>query len=252
MMPHTLRAEWIKLRSLRSTWLTLAVSLGSILMAAGLSLMANGMYDAAPASRRDAAQLTELEDVVIIVPQLCLGILGVLAAVKDIPASYIAVPRRWPVLAGKAVGIAACGLIVGQVTMFGSALVTRLVVGERFHLEPLADRVPLLVVSGLSVVVLGLLGLGLGTLLRSVAACVALLAGVLYVFPIISFNLPGVMGEWGRSIMIGGLPRLAVGADLTNTVYGTRLSATGAAAVLAAYAVVPLAAGVWALRRRDL
>ncbi|MFI6325906.1 ABC transporter permease subunit [Nonomuraea sp. NPDC050556] len=252
----TFTSEWIKLRSVRSTHLLLAIALGAVGLAALIAVSAVGAYEASSPARRATARMAELDDVVVAVPQLCLGILGVLAMTSEyatglIRVSLTAVPRRWPVLAAKGVLVSACALVVGPVVVFGTAISSRAIVDGRYPLLPLADRVPLMVVSSLSVVVFALLGLGLGAVLRNAAAAIAVVVGVVYVIPMIVGNLPEPWSERLGSGMIGALPGEITGADLTNSVYGSLLPPWAAVLVLVAYAAVPVLLGFVLLRRRD-
>lgn len=253
---NVLAAEWIKLRSVRSTLLILAVAVGAIGLAAAIALSAAAAYDASSPARRASARMVELEDVMIAVPQLCLGILGVLAMTSEyatglIRMSLAVVPRRWPVLLAKSVVVGALALVVGPVVMFATAAASRAIVGSRFALAPISDRVPMLVVSSLSVVVFALLGLGLGAVFRHAAAAISVVVGLVYVIPMIVGNLPEPWSERLGSVMIGALPGEIAGADLTNSVYGSLLPPVVAAVVLAAYALIPLAGGALLLRTRD-
>lgn len=251
-----LAAEWVKLRSVRSTQVILLISVAAIGLAVAIAFSAVGMYEASSPERRATARMAELEDVVLAVPQLCLGILGVLAMTSEyatglIRMSLTAVPSRWPVLAAKSVVVGVCALVVGPVVVFGTAVLSRAVIGSRFPLQPVADRLPMLIVSSLSVAVFALLGLGLGAIFRHAAAAIAIVVGLVYVVPMIVGNLPEPWSERLGSVMIGALPGQIVGADLTNSVYGSLLPPWVAAVVLAAYAVVPVAGGFFLLRRRD-
>jgi ABC-2 type transport system permease protein len=172
-----------------------------------------------------------------------------------IRASLVAVPRRWPVLAAKASVLAALGLVVGPLVVFATYFVSRSMIGDRFngaYLTPVADKLPLLIVSSLSVVVFALIGLGLGTTLRSTAGAIVGLVGLVYVIPVVVGNLPEPWSERIGSLMLGGLPRQIIGDSNAESVYGSLLSPAGAVAVLVAYAALPLATGALLLRRKDV
>jgi hypothetical protein len=100
--------------------------------------------------------------------------------------------------------------------------------------------------------VFSLLGLGLGALLRSAAGAIAILAGLVYVIPIVIGNIPEPWSERLGSLMIGALPREITGDIITTSVYGSLLSPVAAFAVLVAYAALPLLAAAWLVRRRDV
>ncbi|MEU8248596.1 ABC transporter permease [Nonomuraea sp. NPDC048916] len=257
---NVLASEWLKVRSVRSSHLILALSLGTILLGVGLAWMAAGMYDSAPPDQRSRASLAELEKVLVIVPQLCLGVLGVLTITSEyvtgmIRASLAVVPRRWPVLTAKATVVGALGLMMGPTVEFGTYFLCRWVIDDRFagvYTTPLVDRLPTLITTGLSVPVFALLGLGLGVILRSTAGAITILVGLVYVIPMIVGNLPEPWSERLGSVMIGGLPGQITGDDLTHSVYGSLLPPTAAAVVLATYALLPIVAGAWLLCRRDV
>ncbi|MET9247009.1 ABC transporter permease subunit [Nonomuraea sp. NPDC003709] len=254
-----LTSEWLKVRSLRSTHLILGLSLGTVALGFALAMMAANMYDTAPAARRPGARIADLEEVIVIVPQLCMGILGTLAITSEyvtglIRTSLTIVPRRWPVLVAKSAIVGTLGLIIGLVTVFSTYFVTRWVIGDRFsgaYTDAFMDRLPLLTAISLTVPTFALLGLGLGALFRSTAASIATLAGLVYVIPIIIGNIPEPWSERLGSVMIGALPREITGDLITTSVYGSLLSPVAAAAVLVAYAACPLAVATWLVGRRD-
>ncbi|MCK2219781.1 ABC transporter permease subunit [Actinomadura sp. ATCC 31491] len=255
-----LAAEWLKVRSVRSTYVILGISMCTILLGLALAVGAAGAYDSAPVDKRPDARIADLEEVLVIVPQLCLGILGTLAVTSEyvtglIRTSLTIVPRRWPVLAAKAAIIGTLGLVVGLVTVFGAYAVSRVVLGDRFsgaYTVAFLDKLPILTVISLTVPVFALLGLGLGALLRSAAGAIAAIAGLVYVVPIIIGNIPEPWSERLGSIMIGALPHQIIGDGNASSVYGSLLSPAAATAVLVAYAALPLLAAVWTMRRRDV
>jgi hypothetical protein len=254
-----LTAEWLKVRSVRSTYLIIGLSLGAILLGLALAVMAAGMYDSAPPDKRPSARIADLEEVVVIVPQLCMGILGTLTITSEyvtglIRTSLTVVPRRRPLLIAKTTVIGALGLIVGPATVFGTYAVSRWILGDRFsgaYATAFLDRLPALTAISLTVPVFALLGLGLGALLRSTAAAIAIMTGLVYVIPIIIGNIPEPWSERLGSLMIGALPRQITGDGNASSVYGSLLSPAAAAAVLIAYAALPLLTATWLLRRRD-
>ncbi|TDC04995.1 ABC transporter permease [Nonomuraea longispora] len=254
-----LASEWIKLRSVRSTHLILVLGISAVLLGYALANMAAGMYDDAPPQQRLSARIADIEEVVAIVPQLCMGILGTLAITSEyatgmIRTSLTIVPRRWPMLVAKSAVVGALGLITGATAVFGTYAVTRWVLGDRFsgaYTAVFADRLPLLIAISVSVPVFALLGLGLGALMRSSAGAIAILVGLVYVIPMIIGNIPEPWSERLGSVMIGALPREITGDTITTSVYGSLLPPALAAAVLVAYAALPLLAAAWLMRRRN-
>jgi ABC-type transport system involved in multi-copper enzyme maturation permease subunit len=255
-----LASEWLKIRSIRSSHLTVSVSLGGILLGLGLAWVAANMYDNAAPAQKPGARLAELEEVVLMVPQLCMGILGVLAMTSEYATGLIrttltVVPKRWPVMAGKSVVVGAIALFTGSVAIFGTYFACRSLIGDRFgglYQMPFTDKLPLLIALTLTVPVFALLGVGMGAILRSVSGAIVVLVGAIYVVPIIVGNLPQPWSDALGSVMIGALPHEITSDTTTNTVYGSLLPPAAAAAVLLAYALLPLLAGTWLLRRRDV
>lgn len=154
---NVLASEWLKIRSVRSSQILLGVSLCGILLGFGLASMAADMYDRAAPEQRPGARLAELEEVVLMLPQLCMGVLGVLAMTSEyasglIRTSLTIVPKRWPIMAAKSAVVTAIGLITGFVVIFGSYFVCRATVGDRFsgvYQTPFADKLPLLIAFSL-------------------------------------------------------------------------------------------------------
>ncbi|MFD2354736.1 hypothetical protein ACFSTC_43930 [Nonomuraea ferruginea] len=129
-------------------------------------------------------------------------------------------------LTAKAAVVGVIGLVTGPVVVFGTHLVCRWVIGDRFsglYQAPFAGKLPLLVALSLTVPVFALLGLGLGAILRSTAGGITLLVGLVYVIPMIVGNLPGPWNEWLGSVMISALARQISGDLTTPGLYGTSL-----------------------------
>ncbi|MCA2227356.1 ABC transporter permease subunit [Nonomuraea aurantiaca] len=254
-----LASEWLKVRTVRSSYLMLGLSLGGILMGVAVAWAAVGMYDSATPAQQAHSAIADLEEVVLMVPQLCMGVLGVLTITSEyttglIRTSLAIVPRRWPVLVGKSAIVGLLGLVIGPVVVFGTYVAARWMIGDRFggsYTAPFLDRLPTLLTSSLTVAVFALLGLGLGATLRSAVGAITILVGLVYVIPIIVGNLPEPWSERLGSVMIVALPREITGDDLTHSVYGSLLPPAAAAVVLIAYAVLPLLLGAWLIHRKD-
>lgn len=258
-MKAVLASEWLKLRSVRSTYLILGIGLSTILLGLALAASAAGMYDAAPPTQQARARIADLEEAFAIIPQLCMGVLGTLAMTSEyttgmIRTSLALVPRRWPVLAAKSMVVGSLGLFVGVLAVFGTYFAARGALGDRFsgaYATAVGDRVPLLVSLSLTVLVFALLGVGLGALLRSAAGATAVIVALVYVLPMIIDKIPEPWSERLGSLMIGALPRQITGDIIATSVYGSSLSPPVAAVVMVAYATVPLTIASWLLCRRD-
>ncbi|GAA4071186.1 ABC transporter permease [Actinomadura miaoliensis] len=254
-----LAAEWLKLRTLRSTFWTLAAAVAFVGLAALLAWYSANVWDGLTPQRRERFALSPLADLTSWAVSLCMAVLGVLAATSEhrtgtIRATYAAVPRRGMVLAAKAAVVGAVALAAGQVTVFGTFLASSAIIGDRPITGQnlvLADQAAHLLVVGLSVAVFALLGLALGVLLRSTAGAIVIVVLLWHILPLLVANLPAPWDARIGSFMLAGLPEQVAEGAGTPSVYGDLLAPPAALAVLLAYAAVPLAAAAITAGRRD-
>ncbi|WP_037576121.1 ABC-2 transporter permease [Phaeacidiphilus oryzae] len=251
---RVLRAEWAKFWSLRSSWTTLLAAFG-ILAALGLVAAAghkptSAMYT--PGLGRNAVTIA-LSGVDF--AQLAFGVLGVLLtageyATGTIRSTLSAVPRRLPVLWSKVAVITAIAAGVS-----GTSILTAFLGGAGFLHgtgmglslgDPGVLRSLLGAVGYLALV--GVLGVALGALLRSVAGAVALLiVGVMLmrlVIQALPTSLQNLLGPF-------------IPGNAGNSMYSLHqiphtLSPGAGAAVLAGWAALALAGAAWRLRRTDV
>jgi ABC-type transport system involved in multi-copper enzyme maturation permease subunit len=191
-------SEWTKLRSLRSTIFSM---LAAVVFIVGLSILVPSVTVAhwPPHNPREAAGFdpTSRSLAGIFLAQLAIGVLGVLLITGEyatgmIRATLAAVPSRLPVLWAKAAVFAAVTLVLTLPSVLGAFLVGQSILGAKHLQAGLGDPGVLRAVLGaaLYLTVVGLLGLGLGALLRNTAGGISALFGVLFVLPIIVRFLP--------------------------------------------------------------
>jgi hypothetical protein len=239
---HAARMEWIKLRSLRSLWWTLAVTaVGATAIAITVGV---NTEDA-------AADLTNNALAGIVPGLLTIGVLGVLVMTGEyssgtIRSTFTAIPNRPLLLAAKAAVFGAVALCVGEAAAFvaffagGAALpgsVPPPTLGEPGVLRAV-------VLSGVGVCLIGLLGLGVGTIVRHTGAAIAVLVGGVFVGT-------QIVGAAAR-VALGYIPVSIVGNSLAvaQPLPGV-LSPWAGLAVLCLYVAVALSVGAWLLVRRD-
>jgi hypothetical protein len=129
--------------------------------------------------------------------QIAVGVLGVLPVTSEyatgmIRTSMVAVPRRLPVLWGKAIVLALTAPLLFVPATFATFLVSQSVLsreqlGTSLHQPGVARAV---LGSALYLTAVGLLRLGLGALLRNTAGAIASLFGVLFGLQIVVGFLP--------------------------------------------------------------
>ena len=190
----------------------------------------------------------------IFLAQLAIGVLGVLLITGEyatgmIRATLAAVPSRLPVLWAKAAVFAAVTLVLTVPSVLGAFLIGQSILGAKHLQAGLGDPGVLRAVLGaaLYLTVVGLLGLGLGALLRNTAGGISALFGVLFVLPIIVRFLPA---SWADPID-KYLPS-TVGEGITHVhADPAALAPWAGSALFCGYAAVILGLAAIRLRRRD-
>ena len=249
------RAEWTKLRSVRSTTWTLlatvaiAIGFGALV---GVSQMSNwDNLDPAEQLRFDPTffSLSGLW-----LAQLAVGVLGVLLVTSEyatgqIRATLGATPHRGTVLAAKATTFTAVVITIGLISSFGAFFLGQAIFASKDLDAVITEPGVLRAVAGgaLYLAAVGLLGLGLGTILRRTAGAVAALVGVLVLAPLVSGFLPASFQE-----SVGKyLPAQAGMAIFSVTPDPRSLFPWTGYAVLLAFVAITLVIGCALLSRRD-
>ena len=204
---RVLRSEWAKLWSLRSTWITLGLGLlflvafGLIAAAQYKSRISSGQHIDPDFAKSTAVSLSLFGTNFA---QLALGVLGVLVTAGEystgmIRSTLAAVPRRLPVLWSKSAVFGVVALLIGTVGAFITFLFASGVVSGTPAAMTLSDAgvVRSLLGAGLYLGLVGVIGTALGALLRSVAAGISVLVGVLMLVPGLISLLPST---WQNNI----------------------------------------------------
>ncbi|MDQ1356262.1 MAG: type transport system permease protein [Acidimicrobiaceae bacterium] len=255
ILPDVLGSEWTKLRTVRSTyWTLLAAAVAMI----GLSVIVCSVYVAqyASLSVKDKATFDPITSSLAggFLAQLAIAVLGVLVITSEygsgmIRATFAAVPQRLTVLAAKASVFAGVTFVVSTVACFvaffaGQAILSSKGIGVGLG-APGALRI--VVGSGLYLAVLGLLALGLGTIIRRTAGAIASVFGLIFVLPSLALLLPSSMDAIQKY-----LPSNAGQALIGGGSRGTNdLSPWVGFGVFCLYAVAALVIAGATLRRRD-
>jgi ABC-2 type transport system permease protein len=255
-MVDVLAAEWLKLRTARSTWYCLGVVALIVALMALLAWYTATAWDGLPPARRAAVALTSLPDLACWVAFLVMGVWGVLSITAEyssgmIRATLTVVPRRRTVLAAKTGVVGAVALVIGEAAGFVTLGAGRLIIGDR-PIRGTETHVGRVVMDGVLVMVFALIGLALGALLRSTAASIVIVALLWHILPVLLRLLPAPWGDRVGSLMPVALVDEIAGTGGQNTIYGKALPPAAAVMVLAAYVVVPLGAAAIALSRRDV
>jgi ABC-2 type transport system permease protein len=250
-LSDVVRSEWTKFASLRSSRWTLV---GFALIGVGLGILVSALTGAhwpdASAQTRANWDPTNNTLAGLIPGYLVIPVLGLLMMTSEysngsIRSTFAAVPRRPMVLAAKAIVFAAVALVVVEAVTFVAFLAGQQVMGTAPHAslgQPGVLRA--LILSGAFLVLMGLFGLGLGTIIRRSGAAVAVYAGVAVVLPPLLGAFPGNLWRFGPILILAnseGAVKILPGA----------LSPWTGFAVMAVYAAIALAVGAVLLVRRD-
>ena len=205
--PQTLRAEWIKFWTVRSTfWSTamlfvLGAGLTTLVCALAAKDIASGAAGESPGSfvtwGMMFAQITAI-------------VLGALAVTSEygtgmIKATLAATPRRGRVLAAKALVLTSTLFVAGTVTAFAGYFAGNWFLENEGVGLALSDDGVLraLFGSGLYLAGLGLFAAAVGLLVRHTAAALSTVLALVFVVGNMAFLLPGEWGEWVAKLMPG-------------------------------------------------
>jgi ABC-2 type transport system permease protein len=249
------RSEWIKLTSVRSTWITLALTVAlGVGIGALISYLAGSHYSSMNLSDKLTWDPTAVSFFALTIAQLAVAVLGVMIVTSEyssgmIRVSLAAVPRRSRFLASKAVVFTAVALVVGEVTAFAAFLVGQAVIGTNApHTDLGAHGVLRAVIgAGLYLALIGLLATAIGTLVRSTAAGISAIVALLFVLPGVVQALPS---SWSNPIT-EYWPTQAGGQIFVLHRDAHTLAPWSGFGVLVGFTAIVLAAATYALNRRD-
>jgi ABC-2 type transport system permease protein len=259
-MKGLLAGEWLKLRSVRSTHYAIGAAALMVVLGIAWVYYVGTVWEARDPAARSSFRAAAPEEGFLPLLQASLAVLGVLAITSEyatgtIRAALTAVPRRALFLLVKASVVAAVTLVAGYAILTATYATARIVAGDRdmgFNEGSIADDLPLLLASGLSAAVLALVGLGLGAVTRSTAGGIVSVGAVLFVVPAVANYLPDPWNTRISSLLPTSLVSQIAGDNLSTRLGDGMLRPTAAVAVLLGYAVVAVAAGMVAIRWRDV
>ncbi len=254
-----LRAEWTKLRTVGGTgWLLVSLAALTIAVSAATAAATKCPSGAACPVDTTRLSLTGIE-----VAQAVVAILAVLAIGNEystgmIRTTFTAMPRRSAVLAAKAAVVTGLVLAVAVVAVAGCLLAGRLILpgngfttARGFALMSLAHEVTLRAAIGsvLYLALIGLLSLGIATIVRDSAVAAGAVLGLLYLAPIMA----AVVGNpvWQRRFERYAPTNAGLTIEDTTGLRHLPIGPWGGLGVLAAWAAAALLVSGLLLRLRD-
>ena len=252
---RVVRSEWTKLWSLRSTrWSLLA---GFVAMAGlGPLIAAIQMNRWAHLNPDDRLHFNAINTTLggYHFAQLAIGVLGVLVLTGEyttgqIRSSFMAVPKRLPVLWAKAGTFAAVAFVLMLIAALVAFFATQPILTQH-HVQTTLGHAPSLraVIGGaLYLAVLGAFSTGLGAIVRNTAGGISLFAGLMFVVPGLTNLLPTSI----QNAINPYLPSVAGGTILSGTHDPHTFSAWGGFGVFCGYTALVLLLAAVLMKRRD-
>ena len=263
--PRLVRSEWIKFRTIRSTWWCYSIL---VVVTVGMAvLLGQFVTDSGASLPQDAenGQLVSINTASVTLTALVVGVLGVLIisgeyGTGQVRSTFTADPRRIGVILAKASVLALTTFVVSAVSTWIGVAASAALQASRGVEADLADPAVFLPILGSSVFVtlLALLAFGIGLLVRSSAGGIAITLGILLVLPIILSLVGGLLNAQWVADVYAFLPDQA-GSQLFAYSYegagsrpGVVLNGWGGFGVLLAEVVVVGALALTVARRRDV
>ena len=239
----SLRAEWIKLRSVRTTWILLGVGLLAEALLAGLL--------PALASRSELGSERDVESLLTGTGLLftMVLVLGVLALTNEyrhrtVNWTFTTEPSRSRVVAAKLAMATALGLVAGVLFVaVNGGLGLTILSARDIALPATGDVVASYAGSVVAMMLIAAFGVGVGAVIRHQVGAVV---GSIAVFFVLS-PLAALLGDAGRYFpaqAFAALQSRGGGEDLLDRIPG--------GVVLAAYVAVLAVAGTLLVRRADV
>ncbi|MGH3166979.1 MAG: ABC transporter permease [Trebonia sp.] len=257
--PGLLRAEWTKIRSVRSTvWSLIAFVIVAVGFSLILALVISNVWNK-PGNHPNQVALHNDPTSVIYgagfgLGQLALCVLGVIVMTSEyttgaIRSSLLAVPRRLPMLAAKVIVFAVLEIVVAAITVFAVFFIVTSILHSHISITLGQPGVLRATLGGIAyLAVLGVFAMAVGGLIRHTAGAIATVIGLILVVPPLISLIPGTLANH----IHGYLPTVAgqlIGQ--THQQPADVLSAWQGFGVLCLWTVVLLAVSGWLLVRRD-
>jgi len=259
--PRVALSEWTKLRTLRSTRYALLAGVAMTIGFAVIPALVNAnRWSTMSAVDRAGFHPLETSLIGVTIAQLAFGVLGVLVISGEystgmIRSTFAAVPKRLPVLWGKAGVFGLVTLVLAlPSTLIAFFAAQAILSGHSLNGHDIAlsfsdPGVARAVIGGaLYLTLIALFGLGLGAILRSTAGGISALAAILFVLPPLTNVLPST---WGDAIS-PYFPSNAGSAIMQTGNPAHTLGPWTGLGLLAGYTALAIVIAAFQLRRRDV
>jgi hypothetical protein len=208
------------------------------------------------AEQRESFDPTNMGFAGTIVAMLAIGVLGVLTVTGEYSSGMIratlgAVPSRRMVLLAKATVFGTAALVVSELVVLANFLAGEAVLTSAAPHASLGDPAVArsVLLTGAFLALLGLVGLGLGVIIRHTAGAITAFIGGLFAVPMI------ILMAGGESVMdtVGKFVPMLIDENSVGAVkpVAGALPPWAGLGMMCLYAILALGAGGWLLLRRD-
>ncbi|MGW6841252.1 ABC transporter permease [Streptomyces sp. NPDC054958] len=262
-----LAAEWIKMRSLRSTYWVLALS---AVVAIAINVNAvhsdltyidqpHPLLPGLPPFKYDPLfhGLGSIAADVMALAAASFGAITVFGeyATGMIRTTLAAVPDRRAVITAKVALVTAITLVLGVIVSVTSFFTTNAMLASRHVGLSIHDPGCLRAVAAYALVipVCALIGLAFGAVLRHATASIVAVVGMLFILPMLfGGERYRLLKEIGNHLPLAAQARLALNPDSHTSLGEYPATITGSWIALAAWALVSVTVAVMVVRRRDV
>ena len=146
------------------------------------------------------------------------------------------------------------GLVLGEVLSFSTYFLGRFILSS--HASQISLSQPgilrVLIESGIDLAIVGLIGLGIASIVRSSAASLSIFTSVMLVLTVVFFALPGIIVHDLSRYLPANISSTIFSSTTPSQLQGTPLfSPLIGLLLIALYAAALLGAGGWLMSRRD-
>lgn len=262
-----LAAEWIKMRSLRSTYWVLVLS-----AVVAIAVNVNGVHSDLPyidkprppfpgePSYRYDPLFHGLSSIAADVMALAAASVGAITVFGEyttgmIRTTFAAVPDRRAVITAKVVLVSVITLALGPIVSVTSFLTINAMLASRHVGLSIHDPGCLRAVAAYALVVpvCALIGMAFGAVLRHATASIVAVVGVLFIVPLLfGGDRYRFLKEIGNHLPLAAQARLALNPESSTSLGAHPGTITGSWTALAAWALVSVIVAVTVVRRRDV
>ncbi|MDP9117623.1 MAG: ABC transporter permease [Actinomycetota bacterium] len=245
-----IRAEFLKLRTTQVWfWLLLvSIAISALIVVASLA-SSNGVRTASDVPQMFASATTAY------LPVFVLGVLGVTTEFRHqtITPTVLGTPSRWALTGAKMLAYAIVGAAYSLICILVQVLIALPWLSAKgIHVSVTGDHIPRALVGVFIVVALfGIVGIGVGALVRNQIAAVSIglvfllvLQGIIAIIPVIKYAYPYLPGGAAAAIVH------TTGSEQFNNIH--LLPAFAGGAVLLAWAVVTAVLGASITMNQDI